>query len=174
MARLTSPLQKERWSYWKVSASNHSSAAEAISPHSAGQAGDCLQGPPLLSASGLGFRRGDRWLFRGLTFRLEAGELLAVVGPSGVGKTTLLSCLSGLLEPTEGKVEFFLDGGECGLTPGSVRSRLGIVFQQLALIPNANLLTNVLCGRLGRLSCWRTLFGFHPAWRREAFRLLAQ
>ncbi|MGX7823926.1 ABC transporter ATP-binding protein [Actinokineospora sp. 24-640] len=57
-----------------------------------------------VEASGLGVRVGDRWLFRGLDFAVDAGQCLALVGANGSGKSTLLHCLYGLREPTEGTV----------------------------------------------------------------------
>ncbi|MEC7273756.1 MAG: ATP-binding cassette domain-containing protein, partial [Verrucomicrobiota bacterium] len=104
---------------------------------------------PVLSARRIGLHRGGRWLFRGLDLDLSAGEFLAIVGPSGVGKTTLLSCLCGLIEPSEGSVSFKLSGVSAH-KPEDLRRHFGIVYQELQLIPNADLLTNVLCGRLGR------------------------
>ncbi len=58
----------------------------------------------LLEAQGLGFRYSKLrpWLFRGLGFSLERGEVLSILGPNARGKTTLLKCLSGLLKPVEG------------------------------------------------------------------------
>ena len=50
---------------------------------------------PLLTARGLGLRLDGRWLFRNLDFSLLPGEFLALTGPSGVGKSSLLSCLAG-------------------------------------------------------------------------------
>jgi len=66
-----------------------------------------MQGsPPLaLSATNLACRRGDRLLFRGLSFALEAGEALHVTGANGTGKTTLIRTLAGLTTPFAGSVE---------------------------------------------------------------------
>ena len=47
---------------------------------------------------------GKRWQFRDLDFQLKAGEITAVLGPNGRGKSTLLRVLAGLLKPTSGKV----------------------------------------------------------------------
>lgn len=127
--------------------------------------------PSILQVRNLGFQRAGRWLFRELNFDLQAGEFVALVGPSGVGKTTLLSCLAGVLEPSEGSIEWSLSGYS-NACPIQVRHRFGIIFQDLQLSPNADLLTNVMCGRLARLSSWRTLFGFPQDYKIEAYRLL--
>jgi iron complex transport system ATP-binding protein len=59
----------------------------------------------LLTANRLGFRRGaGPWLFRALDVQARAGRVLAILGPNGRGKTTLLRVLAGLLLPLEGKV----------------------------------------------------------------------
>jgi heme exporter protein A len=60
----------------------------------------------VLEAVDLCCARGDRTLFRGLSFRLQAGELLHVTGPNGAGKTTLLRTLCGLTRPVEGEVRW--------------------------------------------------------------------
>lgn len=78
----------------------------------------------VVSVEGLSLRFGDRVLWEDLNFELERGELLAVLGPNGTGKTSLVRILLGLLEPTSGRVEV------CGLPPGKGRSRIGYVPQQ--------------------------------------------
>tara|TARA_B100001093_G_scaffold511302_1_gene578875 strand:+ start:1118 stop:1852 length:735 start_codon:yes stop_codon:yes gene_type:complete len=128
---------------------------------------------PVLSARGIGLQRGDRWLFRDLDLDLYAGEFLAIVGPSGVGKTTLLSCLCGLLQPTEGSVSFKLSDTSSNKQE-DLRRHFGIVYQELQLIPNADLLTNVLCGQLGRFHCLSTLLGFPKKHRQQAYELLRE
>lgn len=124
-----------------------------------------------VSIRGLGLRRGEHWLFRGLNLTVPRGRFVAVVGPSGVGKSSFLSCLNGLVTPTEGEIEY------CCLqrgihNPANFQGHTGVVFQHNLLVPNSTVLTNVLCGRLGRYPWWRTLFGFPPADREAAFRIL--
>ena len=87
------------------------SAAPATAPAAAEPAAGRSAAPaaaagPLMSVTGLGFRysRLRPWLFRGLGFELERGEILSVLGPNARGKTTLLKCLSGLLTPREGQI----------------------------------------------------------------------
>ena len=58
-----------------------------------------------LAVNDLACRRGERVLFRGLSFELKAGEALQVVGPNGTGKSSLLRILAGLLAPFAGTVE---------------------------------------------------------------------
>ena len=71
-----------------------------------------------------------REVLRGVNLRVEAGEVFAIVGPSGVGKTTLLRCLSFLLRPDGGVVRF--GGREAPPDPGAaldLRRRIGFVAQ---------------------------------------------
>lgn len=72
----------------------------------------------------LALRFGARTLFEGLSFELERGELLAVLGPNGTGKTSLLRILLGLLEPSSGTVTVE------GCPPRERCSRIGYVPQQ--------------------------------------------
>lgn len=63
-----------------------------------------------LVVSGLACQRGERLLFEGLDFALRAGEAMALTGPNGVGKTTLLRAILGFLPPLAGQIR--LEGGE--------------------------------------------------------------
>ena len=58
---------------------------------------------PILSYEGLGLVQGEGWLFRGLDLFIGARDRLALIGRNGVGKTTLLKCLAGLIETDEGQ-----------------------------------------------------------------------
>jgi ABC-type multidrug transport system ATPase subunit len=60
---------------------------------------------PVLSATGAGVRHRRRWLFRDLDVTVEPGELAAVVGPPGSGRTTVLLALAGRLRLSAGKIE---------------------------------------------------------------------
>jgi phosphonate transport system ATP-binding protein len=120
---------------------------------------------------GLGLERRGRWLFRSIDIEVPRGKFIAIVGPSGAGKTSLLACLAGTLKPSEGEVVFRCAEG-CPHAPSAFRKRLGIVFQNFLLVGNGTLLHNVLCGRLGRYPWWRTLAGFPRADRHEAFKTL--
>ncbi len=126
---------------------------------------------PHVAARGLGLKRGDRWLFRSLDLNVPRGTFVAVVGPSGVGKSSFLTCLAGLIPPTEGEVRLH-DRAGVGHAPGTVRGTTGVMFQNNLLVPTSSLLANVLCGRLGRHPWWRTLAGFPRTDREEAYRIL--
>ena len=67
-----------------------------------------------LSGRGVTCVRGGRPVFAGLDFAASSGEVLAVTGPNGSGKTSLLRLIAGLLQPAEGSIA--LDGGEDELT----------------------------------------------------------
>jgi ATP-binding cassette subfamily B protein RaxB len=91
----------------------------------------------------LGFRFGDRdpFVFRGLTFRIDAGDSVAIVGPSGCGKTTLLKCLLGLLKPTEGHIT--IDGVNIENVP-HYRARIAAVMQEDQLL-TGSIGDNIAC-----------------------------
>jgi heme exporter protein A len=59
-----------------------------------------------LDVRGLHLWRGERHLLRNISFTLQAGELLQLVGQNGVGKTSLLRCVAGLIEPESGEIQW--------------------------------------------------------------------
>ncbi len=79
-------------------------------------------------------------------FRCEAGELLALVGPSGAGKTSMLRVLAGLMRPQRGRVavgdEVWCDTAQ-GIFVPPQRRHVGLVFQHYALMPHLSALDNV-------------------------------
>jgi zinc/manganese transport system ATP-binding protein len=79
---------------------------------------------PVVSVQQLALHFSDRALWNDLDFELQEGELLAVLGPNGTGKTSLLRILLGLLEPSAGRVTV------CGRTPRESRTKVGYVPQQ--------------------------------------------
>jgi len=103
-----------------------------------------------LLASGLTCVRGGREVFSALTFEAAAGELLAVTGRNGSGKTSLLRLIAGLLTPAEGSLA--LDGGDAELTLPEQSHYLG---HRDALKPALSVLEN--------LQFWRDFLGGKPA-----------
>jgi zinc/manganese transport system ATP-binding protein len=87
----------------------------------------------VVQARALRLQFAERLLWDGLGFDLSEGEFLAVLGPNGTGKTSLVRILLGLLTPTAGSVRV------CGRAPGLVRARVGYVLQQRAFDPDAPL-----------------------------------
>ena len=70
----------------------------------------------------------DRWALRGLSFKLRAGETVALVGENGAGKTTIVKLLARLYEPTEGRI--LLDGRDLrDYDLDELRASIGVIFQ---------------------------------------------
>jgi osmoprotectant transport system ATP-binding protein len=91
---------------------------------------------------GLGKRYGEHDVVSDVSFTVAAGELVALVGGSGSGKTTILKMLNRLVEPTEGRI--LVDGEETReLDPVSLRRRIGYVFQGIGLFPHFTVAENV-------------------------------
>ena len=84
---------------------------------------------------------------RGISFEVNEGESVAIIGSSGSGKSTVLRCINRLIEPTEGVVQL---RGEHINTPGAdindVRSRIGMVFQSFELFAHLKVIDNVTLG----------------------------
>ncbi len=124
-----------------------------------------------LTLSHVGLQRNERWLFRNLSWQVPRGKVIAVVGGSGAGKSSLLACLAGLLTPSEGELSFRCRQQRTH-TPAAYQPKIGIVFQHFALSAQSTLLRNVLAGRLARYPWWRTLVGFPRPDREQAWRML--
>ena len=97
---------------------------------------------------------------KGVSFEVEEGEFLVVIGLSGSGKSTLLRCINRLIEPTSGTVNFM--GKNIAHIRGEelrkAKAKIGMVFQQFNLIKRRSVLTNVLTGKLGSLGTFESLF----------------
>jgi phosphonate transport system ATP-binding protein len=108
-------------------------------------------------------------------FTVTAGEVVAILGPSGAGKTTLFRCLTRLVEADEGDI-CLLGRSIRGMRAGELRlarRNIGLVFQQHNLIRRRSALDNVLAGRLGHVPLWRVMTGrFAQTDRQRAFAAL--
>ena len=112
---------------------------------------------------------------KGIDLEVPDGQVMALIGPSGAGKSTLIRCVNRLVEPTSGSV--FLNETELSaLNQGQLRRarrRMGMIFQEYALVERLSVMENVLSGRLGYVSFWRSWFRKYPQSDiDEAFRLL--
>jgi phosphonate transport system ATP-binding protein len=120
------------------------------------------------------YQTGDLAL-KSINIEIPKGQVMALIGPSGAGKSTLIRCVNRLVEPTSGKVYL----GDLELTHlGSselrrARRRMGMIFQEYALVERLSVMENVLSGRLGYVGFWRSfLRKFPQSDIDEAFGLL--
>jgi phosphonate transport system ATP-binding protein len=123
-----------------------------------------------LCTQNLGLTRNEKWLFRNLELSIPGGSLVAILGPSGVGKSSLLSCLSGSENPSEGKIVF--KTGDESHTTDSINPNLGIIFQSLRLTEHVSVLENVLYGKVSHYGLKECLMGFPSADKKEAYKIL--
>jgi phosphonate transport system ATP-binding protein len=120
------------------------------------------------------YHTGDQAL-KDVSFTVPAGQLVGLIGPSGAGKSTLIRCVNRLVEPTGGRI--FLDDLELTALGRSelrkARRRIGMIFQEFALVERLTVMENVLSGRLGYVSFWQSFARrYPPADIAKAFALL--
>jgi phosphonate transport system ATP-binding protein len=113
--------------------------------------------PAVLEVETLGKSFGELLIITDVTFGVHSGEFVAVLGPSGAGKTTLFRCIAGLIAPSEGRVR--VRGADTRGLRRRQRCDIAVVFQQFNLIGRRSALGNVLAGRLGQVSAWRGMSG---------------
>ena len=81
-------------------------------------------------------------LLSSINLQFSRGEIVAIAGPSGIGKTTLLRTIAGLVPPLQGS--FSVNGEK-----GASRGELGYIPQRLGLVRHASVYHNVLLGWIG-------------------------
>ena len=120
------------------------------------------------------YNTGDLAL-QGIDLSIPNGQVLALIGPSGAGKSTLIRCINRLVEPTNGSAIL----NEVNLTKLSSRAlrksrrKMGMIFQEYALVERLTVMENVLSGRLGYVGFWKSFLRRFPKKDvNEAFRLL--
>jgi len=109
-------------------------------------------GGKVLDVAGVSKRFGDLEVLFDISFQVEKGETVCVLGPSGSGKSTLLRCINWLERPDAGQI--YLNGKEIGVNGGGIvmsdrelsriRTRIGMVFQHFALWPHLTVLQNLM------------------------------
>jgi phosphonate transport system ATP-binding protein len=122
------------------------------------------------------YRTGDLAL-KGIDLDVSDGEVVALIGPSGAGKSTVIRCINRLVEPTAGTVT--LNKTEITVLGSRelrrARQRMGMIFQEYALVERLTVMENVLSGRLGYVGFWQSFLRKFPQVDiDEAFRLLAR
>ena len=113
----------------------------------------------------------------GVSFDVEEGEFISVIGPSGSGKSTLLRAINRLIPISGGKV--LLEGEAVSQQHGralrALRRKVGMIFQNYNLVYSLSVLQNVLHGRLGYMSGLKGIFGLYSeADKRQALDLLEE
>ena len=88
-------------------------------------------------------------------FNVESGDIVSIVGKSGIGKTTFLKTIANLVRPIGGKLTVF------GKSPERIRGRIGYIPQKLGLLKHDTVYGNVLQGAICHESIWRSILGFH-------------
>ena len=111
-----------------------------------------------LNHLGLTHANGHRAL-KGVTLAAQAGEKIAIIGPSGAGKTSLIRLIATSIRPTEGRVTTLgispwqLDAGALK----ALRARIGVIHQSPPIPPRLRVVTAILAGRLGQWPLWKAL-----------------
>ncbi|AKD38528.1 hypothetical protein I926_06030 [Pasteurella multocida subsp. multocida OH4807] len=100
---------------------------------------------PLIEVKNLTFKRGERTIYDNLNLQFAKGKITAIMGPSGIGKTTLLKLIGGQLQPEKGEIWF--EGQDiCQLSRSDlyqVRQKMGMLFQSGALFTDISTFDNV-------------------------------
>ncbi len=110
-----------------------------------------------------------------ISLEVKNGERVALIGPSGAGKTTLFRMLNCTLRPSSGRL--WINGDDTGSLHGQrlreVRRKIGTIYQQHNLVPRLKVVHNVLCGELGRWSLARSVASLvRPVGIERAFEAL--
>lgn len=103
-------------------------------------------------------------VLKDISFEVVGKNSVAIIGPSGTGKSTLIRCVNKLIPPTSGNVYVsgenitVLNGGELR----KARRKIGMVFQEFNLVERLSVMENVLSGRLGYVAPWRAWLRKYP------------
>lgn len=112
-----------------------------------------------------------------VSFSVDEGEFVSIIGPSGSGKSTILRCINRLVDATQGTIMF--DGHDINQADKKeirqVRKKTGMIFQHYNLVDRLSVIENVLHGRLGHKSTMGGVIGHYTEQEKEnAFQILAK
>jgi phosphonate transport system ATP-binding protein len=106
---------------------------------------------------------------RDMSFSVDEGEFLVIIGLSGSGKSTLLRCINRLIDPTEGRILW--DDIDITMADSQqlrhIRRKIGMIFQHFNLVKRSSVLSNVLSGRLGYVNSLTSALYRFPAKDRQ-------
>ena len=112
-----------------------------------------------------------------VSFSVDEGEFVSIIGPSGSGKSTILRCINRLVDATNGSIIFDEhDINKAGKREiRQVRKKTGMIFQHYNLVDRLSVVENVLHGRLGHKSTLAGIAGYYTEREKEeAFKILAK
>jgi urea transport system ATP-binding protein len=107
-----------------------------------------MTAPEMLAVKGLRAGYGGSPILQAMEFSVRKGEIVAIIGRNGVGKSTLMKCLVGLLRPNDGTIWF--NGGDVTGEPANRRAELGMGYipQGREVFPRMSVAENLMMGRL--------------------------
>ncbi|QBD76377.1 phosphonate ABC transporter ATP-binding protein [Ktedonosporobacter rubrisoli] len=104
-----------------------------------------------------------------VSFNMQQGEFICIIGRSGAGKSTLLRCINGLHPVTRGSIR--IQGTEITSLPDeeklAIRRRIGFIFQEFNLVGRLSVMHNVLSGRLGYMNGFHSVIGYFSQEHRQ-------
>ena len=112
-----------------------------------------------------------------VSFSVDEGEFVSIIGPSGSGKSTILRCINRLVDATQGSIIF--DEQDVTLADKremrQIRKKTGMIFQHYNLVDRLSVIENVLHGRLGHKTALSGVVGYYSEQEKEnAFEILAK
>ena len=135
--------------------------------------------PCAVQISNLSKTFGKRKALDNISFKVNQGEMIALIGPSGSGKSTLLRHISALIKPDKvnSRIRVFnrviQENGKISPDIRQVRAEMGFIFQQFNLVGRMTLLKNVCVGLLAQIPLWRSILQYFTVnEKREAMKAL--
>ncbi len=103
---------------------------------------------PILSVNHLKKHFGEHVVLRDISFEVNQGDVVSIIGPSGSGKSTLLRCINFLEQPTDGVIQFHGKNAQTQWSSADYHAKVGMVFQSFNLFANMSVLENCVSGQM--------------------------